>query len=276
VEKNSDIPNKSWGSVPRRLANTEEAEMFDKKVKAIGVSMLGAFAGVALLGSSVASAQVQVNDFVSQSSNGGYYGGTQGWFPYGAKAMGFADGVGSDPAPPAGGAGFSWAYMEPGQYYGHFTAQNWAFGNNQLAVGVWNANNEFSADLIFPSSGANEWLSGVGTIPLTLDIQFGGGAMGTVDQYDTINVNTSVQDTIIPIDVLYTPDFDPTATFANITMEIDPGYQWGWDPGNPSSIPYAAYMYMSDVQLQYVPEPATLGTLGTGLTLLMLRRRRHA
>jgi len=250
--------------------------MFDKKVKAIGVSMLGAFAGMALLGSSAASANVLLNDFVSQASNGGYYGGTQGWFPYGAITMGFADGVGSDPAPPAGGAGYSWAYMEPGQYYGHFTAQNWAYGNNDLAVGVWNANSEYTADLIFPSSGAHEWLASVGTIPLTLDIQFGGGAMGTVDQLDMINVNTSVQDTIIPITIPYTPNFDPTATFANITMEISPGYQYGWDSSNPNGIPYAAYMYMSNVQLQSVPEPATLGALGTGLTMLMIRRRRHA
>jgi PEP-CTERM motif len=247
--------------------------MLGKKVKTIATAMLGACAAFALLGGSTAHGQVQVNDFVSQSSNGGYYGGTQGWFPYGAVAMGFADGIGGDPAPPTGAGSLSWAYMEPGQYYGHFTAQNWAFGNNQLGVGVWNANNLFSADLIFPSSGPNQWFA-EGTIPLTLDIQFGGGVDGTVDQFDTINVNTNLQDTIIPIDIPYTPDFDPTATFANVTMEIDPGYNYGWDPGNPSSIPYAAYMYMSDVQLSQVPEPATLGILGAGLTMLMARRRR--
>jgi len=249
--------------------------MLENKVKTIAKTMLGACAGLALLGGSSARATVQVNDFVSQSSNGGYYGGTQGWFPYGATAMGFADGIGGDPAPPAGGAGQSWAYMEPGQYYGHFTAQQWAFGNNQLGVADWNANNNFTADLIFPSSGPDTWFA-EGSIPLTLDIQFGGGVDGTVDQYDTIMVNTNLQNTLIPIDIPYTPDFDPTANFTNLTMEIDPGYNYGWDPGNPSSIPYAAYVYMSNVQLQNipVPEPATLGILGAGIAMLMGRRRR--
>jgi hypothetical protein len=251
--------------------------MSKKMVKVIGVPMLGGIAGLVLIGTSSANGNVLLNDFVSNSSNGGYYGGTQGWFPYGATAMGFADDVGSDPAPPAGGAGYSWAYMEPGQYYGHFTAQNWAYGNNDLAVGVWNANNTFSADIIFPSSGPNQWFA-EGSIPLTLDIQFGGGVDGTVDQVVSTNVNTNIQDTIIPISIPYTPDFDPTATFANITLEIDPGYNYGWDSSNPNAIPYAAYMYMSNVQLSNVavPEPATLGVVGASLTMLLMRRRRKA
>lgn len=241
------------------------------KVKMIALSIAGAFAGLALLGGSAARASLLVNDFLTATSGAGgnYYGGTQGWFPYGALAMGIASPT------PAGGAGFSWAYMEPGQYYGHFTAQNWAFGSNQLGVATWNANSALTADLIFPSSGAHEWFAG-GSIPVTLDIQFGGGSMGTVDQFDTINVNTNVQDTIIPITIPYTPNFDPTATFANVTMEISPGYNYGWDSSNPNAIPYAAYMYMTNVQLTTVPEPASIGALGTGLTMLMLRRRRQA
>src|SRR5271170_6893180 len=85
-------------------------------------------AGSMMVGAPVTRAAILLNDFVSNSSNGGYSAGTQGWFPYGATAMGFQSPT------PTGGAGLSWTYMEPGQYYGHFTAQNYAFDNNQLAV----------------------------------------------------------------------------------------------------------------------------------------------
>jgi len=247
--------------------------MIGRIVKMTLASAFGAVAGLALLCGSAQGGTILLNDFSSQT---GYYGGTQGWFPYGAIAMGFADGVGSDPAPPVGGSGASWAYMEPGQYYGHFTAQNWAYGSGDLSPTVWNQYSHFLAEIIFPSSGPNQWIA-EGSIPLTIDIQFGGGNTGTVDQYDTVNVNTNVQDTPIAVDIPYTPNFDPTATFANITLEIDPGYQWGWDTtDNPNAIPYAAYMYMTNVELSTVPEPATLGALAMSLTMLALRRRYHA
>jgi hypothetical protein len=219
-----------------------------------------AFAVVIGIWAGTAEAVAIVSDF---EPGGTYYGGDEAWFGYGMQS------VAQESSPP-GGTG-NWLRASPNQYYGQMTNQSWA--NPDISVGTFNNHSHLEFDLIVD----NSWLPNAST-PLTIEFQFGGGTSGTVNKYKTVNFNSATKQQVIHLDADYSTfgsSFDPTSTFWNLSFETHPGYDWGWDGANPSSVPYATKFWIDNVQLTGapLPEPASLGLVLLGGLALARRSR---
>src|SRR5687767_3819082 len=131
-------------------------------------------------------ADVIISDF---EPGGTYYGGTEAWFGYGAAGTGTGT--------PTGGTS-NWFWAKPNQYYGSITNQSWA--NPEVNVNSFNSNSHLQFDLLVPTGGPDASLPSALTT-LSIDFQFGGGSSGTVNQTLQTTFDSSLKNTVIPIDV---------------------------------------------------------------------------
>lgn len=217
---------------------------------------LGAIAvGLTLLGGQALANTVQ-SDF---DPGGTYYGGTEGWFNYGGMPD-FAI------ATPAGGA-TNWLGVKPQQWWGQITSQSWATPDVTLAT--WNGSLSLDFDVIVDSL----WLPNNTAQAVSVELQVGGGSEGTINKYANPTINTALKDMVqhVSIPLAALQPFDPTATYWNLSVNITPGYDWGWDSGNPEVQPYNPRYYLDNVTW-VVPEPATLVLLASCVLGCLLPR----
>lgn len=208
------------------------------------------------------------NKVISDFDTGTYYGGVQGWFPYGSI------GLGIEAAPVGNGGNTSnWMWQAPNQYYGSMTNQNWATPG--ILGSDFDAHTQLELDLIVPGTGPHAWLPSNPATSMQVEFQVTGGGAGTVTKTKTVTFDASLKDQVQHVVVDYSSllPLDPTATGFNLSIRAEPGYDWGWDSGNTSGIPYSPYLYYDNIQLTNVPEPASLGLLSLG-GLALIRRRR--
>jgi hypothetical protein len=197
-------------------------------------------------------AAIIISDFDGGSV---HYGGTDGWFGYGAAGIGTGT--------PAGGSS-NWMWYKPNQYFGKITNQDWA--TPALTEANFNSLDHLEFDVIVPGSGPNVWLPNNPAQPIEIEFQFNG-----INKYAYPTIDTGIKDTVIHVSVDYS-SLKPFASGAvNLSFKSEPGYDWGWDGANSSSVAYDARLYLDNVTL--TPEP------GIGLLwlagLAMLRRRAH-
>jgi len=227
----------------------------------VKVTGLAATALAMLLAGVQAGAAVVVSDF---DPGGTYYGGTEGWFPYGTEGM-------STVAAPTGGTS-TWGDVNASQYGASITAQDWAVPG--VSTADWNANTHLEFDIILPGTGPTRWLPN-GSATVNVELQTHTGGAGTINKNATPTVDGSIKDAIqhVSIDLSSLQPFALTPNW-NLSINLSPGYDYGWDQaGNPGgAIPYDAHWYIDNVQFttQAVPEPAAAGALallaGVGAT----------
>jgi hypothetical protein len=208
-----------------------------------------------------APAAVMISDF---DPGGTYYGGIEGWFNYSGMPY-----LSTEASPPGGST--NWLAVGPTQYYENFTAQNWAVPD--VPWSAFLSNTQIELDLIIPGSGPNAWYPSNPNQPISFELQFFGGSMGTVNSYPATTFNSGLKDQVIHVVVDYSSlTLDPTATGWNLSLQsMTPGYAWEWDASNPNFVPYGARFFVDNIQLTSIPEPVGLGVVA--LAGLMLRRR---
>ncbi len=191
---------------------------------------------------------------------GTYFGGTEGWFNYSGNP-GFAT------ATPAGGSTL-WLGVQPQQYFGQITSQNWA--TPDITIPDWNSNTHLEFDVIVDSL----WFPNNASQAISVEFQVGGGVGGTINQYANPTIDTSLKDTIqhVSIPLAAMQPFDPTATFWNLSINLSPGYAYEWDSSNPNVQPYNPRYYLDNIEWTTVPEPTSL-VLGACCVLLLGTRR---
>lgn len=216
--------------------------------------------GAIALPASHARADVLINDFES----GTYYGGVDGWFSYGGNAANYPQKVSN----PTGGSS-TWLALQPAnQYYGQAVAQSWAVPNVALSDIV--NNNLLSFDLIVDPS----WLTPNFSQTISFELDQGSNKTTYNMPLSLPNVATS---TAIHVALPYAIPAGTTADSWNLLINGSPGYQWAWDPANPSVIPFAGTFYIDNLTLSTAaatPEPATLSLASLALIPTLLRRRK--
>lgn len=168
------------------------------------------------------------------------------------------------PSPGTGG----WGDATVSQYWGEMTIPSWATGN--LTVANLNSHSKVEFDLILPSSG---WLGS--NVNIRVEFQLNGGAAYS-SGWATTNVSAS-KDQIVH----FTFDYSAAGTFPaatagpDITLNINPGYEWMWDGANTSGTAYTPQqVYVDNIQLTGVPEPGVAALGGLGVLGLLIRKRR--
>jgi hypothetical protein len=225
-------------------------------MKSTHLFALAIFAGILSHGTSRAFADVVINDFES----GTYLGGVDGWFSYGGNANNYPQKVSN----PTGGTG-TWLALQPsGQYYGQAVAQNWAVPNVQVSDFV--NNNVLAFDLIVDPSWVNP------EFDQTVTIQLGSTNFPLTLALPNVATSTDIH-VALPYSI---PASEASETTWNLVFNGSPGYEWAWDPNNPSAIPFAGTFYIDNVTLQTAaaPEPGSLALAGLALIPAFLRRRR--
>lgn len=213
---------------------------------------------VALFGGQ-AVATVIHSDF---DPGGTYNGGTEGWFNYSSMPV-FQTGT------PTGGS-TDWLQVKPFQYYGNITSQDWAVPD--VPGSVWNSSTSLEFDILVDDL----WLPNNPAATVTVELQFNG-----VNQYAYPTIDTSLKNVVqhVSIPLAGFQPFGPDASLWNLSINLSPGYDYGWDTGgNPEAVPYGGNepSYYLD-NIVWIPEPATLGLGLTSLVWfvpLATRRRR--
>jgi hypothetical protein len=193
--------------------------------------------------SATATADVLHSDF---DPGGNYNGGTEGWFNYGGMPV-------FTPSTPPGESS-QWLEVKPQQYYGQITSQNWA--TPDVTVATWNASTSLDFDIIVDSA----WIPNNASQQISVELQVGGGANGTVNKYATPTIDTSLKNTVqhVSIPLAGLQPFDLDATFWNLSINLAPGYAWEWDSNNPAVQPYDPRYYLDNVTwVSQVPEPSS-------------------
>jgi hypothetical protein len=214
--------------------------------------------GLALLSARQLTAEIH-SDF---DPGGTYFGGIEGWFNYSGNP-GFAT------ATPAGGSTL-WLGVKPQQYFGQITSQNWAVPD--ITVSDWNSNTHLKFDVIVDSL----WIPNNAAQQISIEFQTHTGMAGTVNQYATPTIDTSLKNVVqhVSVPLAGMQPFDPTATGWNLSINLNPGYAWEWDPNNPSVQPYDPRYYIDNVR--FVPEPSSLLLFAFGAVGIAPRIRRRA
>lgn len=170
----------------------------------------------------------------------------------------------TDPSPGSG----DWGSVTVSQYWGQMTIPVWATGN--LTVSNLNSHSKLEFDLILPSAG---WLSG--NINVDLGISINGTDFGPASASYNIS---ALKDQVVHFAVDYSGAGilpDATTGGPDISLNINPGYDWMWDGGNSESIPYVnQQFYIDNITLTAIPEPSASAALGAMGALALLRRRR--
>jgi hypothetical protein len=215
--------------------------------------------GAVLLFASASNAGVIQSDF---DPGGTYYGGTEGWFPYGAAGMGTITN-------PTGGT-TTWADIHStNQYYTSVTSQDWA--TPDVTTATWNDNSNLEFDVILPAS----WLP-TSSATVTVEFQTNTGGSGAINKYGSATILGSLKDTVQHVNIDYSSlkPFAPTPNW-NLSFEVHPGYDYGWDTGgNPSAVPADFHYYLDNVQ--FTPEPNSFGVMAfSGLLAGLCRKSRR-
>ncbi|MGA2798648.1 MAG: PEP-CTERM sorting domain-containing protein [Thermoguttaceae bacterium] len=180
-----------------------------------------------------------------------------GWFNYAGNPIA----VIAAPALPGLG-NYSLEETVTNPYWGQITAQSWA--NATLNTANLNASQSIDMDLVFPSAN---WLPSWAN--LQLEVQDGGGSLGTQTNSFYLNLTGLTKDAITPVSFPISSilPLDPTANFVNLSLWVQPGYDPAWGT-------YTAKVDIDNVTL-VVPEPATLVLLAmSGLMALLYWRKR--
>jgi hypothetical protein len=285
-------------TVPRRKANTEEAEMFGIMVKTtqslLGKSsgrlklLLGAAFGLSM--ASFAHGQIlftTVSDFTGWTANSPGTGATA------SSAYDFdgttSNGLGNNP-------GNSGPSINPGgaSTGGSMLVSFSSLGYSELAFSPGEHYNNYFMSAVDPGSttaysaassyGPGSTVAYSGTMYLVYTtpsasngsyLQMGVNLDYPADGYYQMFFGSSVSDGTVDGYTTYTDTipYTITAGAGNLT-----NFQMAIASNSNSSL--AGSMYIDDISLSppvaAVPEPATLGMLGAGVTMLTLRRRRQA
>ena len=220
----------------------------------------------AMLSMTTAAAVTRGGVIVSNFEPGAgvYNGGVQGWFPYGTAGI-------STIANPAGGTS-TWADVAANQYFAKITAQDWAVPG--VTTADWNASDNLEFDIILPGSGPTVWLpSGSAQVDVEFNTHTGGA--GAVAKHAFATVSGALKDTVqhVSIPLASLQPFDATPNW-DLSINLYPGYDWGWDGGNTSGIAYDAHWYLDNVQFTNVPEPASLSVIALAAGAVGMRRIR--
>jgi hypothetical protein len=216
-------------------------------MKTMKILSIGAVAVALIL--QQANGQIMLSSFESNTLDG--------WQQYSGNGMA----VVAAPTPSLGV--YSWLFTVNNQYWGQSVLPDWA--NGGVSVANLNANPIISLDLYFPSTG---WLASYANV--NVQWETGGGSLGTQNGTISTSLGSLSFDTVTHLDVNLSSLMprDPTATWGNLILFVQPG----WVPGT-----YTPYnVYIDNVQISPVPEPATVGLMGVGLAGLWLIRRRRA
>ena len=225
--------------------------------------LMTAAAAVLSMMTATTRAAVIVSNF--EPGSGTYNGGVQGWFPYGTQGI-------STIANPTGGGASTWADIDANQYYAKITAQDWAVPG--VTTADWIAADNLEFDILLPGSGPTVWLpNGNATVDVEFNTHTGGA--GAVAKHASATVNGALKDTVqhVSIPLASLQPFDATPNW-DLSINLYPGYDWGWDGGNTSGIAYDAHWYLDNVQFTNVPEPASMTLIALAGVLAMRRNRR--
>jgi hypothetical protein len=149
------------------------------------------------------------------------------------------------------------------QYWGQEVMQSWA--NPALVVANVNAGSSIDFDLVFPSAGYTMTYADI-----KLEVQNQGGILGNQTTGDMLhNLSNIAKDTLIHVSFDLTPylPMDPTSTGMNLVFYINPG--WTPDTYVPQTV------YVDNVKIASVPEPATLVLLAMSSLMALLYWRKR-
>ncbi len=152
--------------------------------------------------------------------------------------------------PPVAGAG-SWAVATVAQYWGQFAIPGWATGG-QMTVASLNSYSQVELDLILPSAG---WASGNMTLVLEIEAE----NLANTITYSVNHDVSTLKDQVLHFTMDYSGAVGviPASGWVDMRLYIRPGYDYIWDGGNPSGVPYAAQtVYLDNISLSAVPEPS--------------------
>ena len=102
------------------------------------------------------------------------------------------------------------------------------------------------------------------------------GGAGAVTKNIDATVSGALKDTVqhVSIPLASLQPFDATPNW-DLSINLFPGYDWGWDPNNTSGIAYGAHWYLDNVQFTNVPEPASAAMLVLAAGAVGMRRNRR-
>lgn len=213
--------------------------------------LLAAGAAMAIATTAPAAVVATLSDFEPASFQS--WQGVNGWFGYGGNPVAA---VTNDSAGIAASVAGSTQVMEVvinNQYWGQITAQNWA--NSTMTLANYTAADHVEFDLYLPATftwpGLSIYLSGDVNGPSV------NPDLAKVGQWQHISA---------PIGAISKSDLA-----ANTQLFLNPGWGTGGDYGTYTG----RTVYLDNIALTAVPEPAVLATLAACGLMVLRQRRRH-